>query len=192
MKKTLLLAIFALCCTSISAQRLKEGDLNFLKGEKELNIIVDYSHIIFKFGNGIDEEKYVERQAIKEGEQWREKWMTLKDSIKSGSKNTFLFKEFNLALFERGCTLRGGNFAQANYTMNIVIKEICIGEVPFDDPYIVLDIFFTKTNSTDKIAVFKTNTTNIMAFANMEWRVETLHKQAGKKFGYFIANKIKF
>jgi hypothetical protein len=60
MKRIALLFAFLLLLTSASSQKgLKKVKLDFLKGEKELNVVFDYSNTIFKAEDGIDEEIYV-------------------------------------------------------------------------------------------------------------------------------------
>jgi len=191
MKKVLLLLVSFLILTSASPQKsLKKVKLDFLKGEKELNIVFDYSGTIFKAEDGKDESIYVEKQTITEGEQWIEYWNSLKDTIKAGSFYPKFIKDFNLKLLGENCRLRGGNFPQGNYTAHIIIKVICTGGVPFDKPYIVSDIIFTKTGSEEIIAQFWLQTDG-NSFSNTMGRVESAHERFGKYLAEIIEKKIR-
>jgi hypothetical protein len=191
MKKLLLIITSLLFLISASPQKgIKNVKLGFLKGEKELNIIFDYSNTIFKAEDGIDEEIYIEKNTIKEGEQWKEKWVSFKDTIKSGCFHSNFLKDFNLYFLDKNSKLRGGNFSKSKYTLNIKILGICIGRVPFDSPLILSNISFLITETSEIIAQFNF-TTDGNSYTNEAGRVESAYERLGKHLAEIIEKKRK-
>ncbi len=186
--------VLVFCTVAGYAQKLKKGSLDFLKNEKELNVVFDYSNVIFKFEDGIDEDKYVERQVIMEGEQWKKDWVNLKDSIKAGCLHSKFIKDFNIVLFDEGFMLRVGVFPSANYQIVIKVNEIVTGKNagPFsDDPNMSVEVSVTSLNSTNVLANVQMKKTTGKPFSNTLGRIETVYENIGKDLGKFIVKKIK-
>ena len=195
MKK--LLTFFAITSLlTMNAQKIRNEDFGFLRGEKELNIEFDYSDVIFKFNgdDGIPESKYVERQLISEGEEWKEMWEVFKEELKSGIKHPNFIREFNLSLFDKGCMLRGGNFENANYTLLIKIKTMCTAKTGFiaiDDPYIECSVTFKDNTSNNTISQIQIGRTNGKPYYSYYQQFESVYENIGKDLGKSIAKNIK-
>src|SRR5690606_25060384 len=61
--KKLVLLLFVTMTTLASAQKMKvtSGDFKFLKGEKELNLVMDYSNVKF-YKENMDETAYIQKR----------------------------------------------------------------------------------------------------------------------------------
>ena len=188
MRKILFIFTFALLFVSAIAQKNQNITLGFLRGETELNVIFDYSNVIFTFENGMSEERYVERQTIKEGDEWRAEWEATKDSIKAGCKHSKFFKDFNLTFFDKNYKLRGGDFPQAKYTMVVEIRRIWLGNRY--SPLLYSNSSIILTNSVDSIAEFQVETVG-NPYGKTLWQVESLYERIGKELAKLIVRKIK-
>jgi hypothetical protein len=137
-KVSLMIAAILICYSNLNAQKLNQGSLDFLKDEKELNIVLDFSNVII---DGKSEKEFLELQAIRGGEQWKLKW---ENEVKR-----YLYKKFtdncNLQ-FIGNYEFRVGNFPGANYQASIKVINI--------DAYggVDVEVIFTKMNSTDVLA----------------------------------------
>jgi hypothetical protein len=192
MKKIAIL-LFTFCFLTTYGQRLVEGNLNVLKNEKTINVVFDYSNVVFRFDDSEEETRYVERKVIEEGEQWRTEWETTKTNIKSGILYPEFIKEFNLELFDNNCPLKGGNYVDANYTMIVVMKVICTGKnagPASDDPYIEASVIIKKTGTDDIIAKIDIKRTTGKPFSNTIGRIETVYENIGEDLGEFFAKNI--
>lgn len=192
MKKITLL-IVTLCFLTSYGQKLVEGNLKFLKNEKTIHIIFDYSNTVFLFDDSESEEKYVEREVIEEGEQWKTDWETKKRNIQSGLFNAKFLKEFNLEIFDNNCSLRAGKYETAKYTMVVVIKVICSGRNagPMSvDPYMSATIFIMETGSSQNLAQIEIKKIEGSPFSDLSGRIESVFENVGDELGEFMAQKI--
>jgi hypothetical protein len=193
MKKITIL-LFTFCFLTTYAQRLVEGNLNVLKNEKTINVVFDYSNVVFRFDDSEEETRYVERKVIEEGEQWKTDWESKKAAIKAGIFLPEFIKEFNLELFENSCSLRGGNYDSAKYTMVVVIKVICSGRNAgpvSDDPYISATIFIRETATNQNIAKIEISKIEGSPFSDFSGRIESAFENVGNELGEYLAKKIK-
>ena len=175
MKKAILLIVFALSLTSLSAQKIKEGNLDFLIGEKELNLIIDYKNTII---HGNTEEAFVNQMVVQNGEQWKEIW--------DGETKTELYQKFTIFL-NRGTEnlgLKAGTFPEANYVA--VVKIINIEKKGTT----TADVFFLKTGYPDILAIISVQGDG-GKYGSMENLAGDGFRRAGSNLGQFLANSVK-
>jgi hypothetical protein len=176
MKKVLLIAIAILFLVKDNnAQRLEQGSLDFVNGEKELNIIFDFSNVKI---NGRSEKEFIELQTIRGGEKWKNKWENTTKKV--------LFQKFvdyaNLNLIGK-YDLRIGDYPNANYQVNV--KIITISE--YGSVY--ADVKFSKINSDETLAsLFISGSGG--SFGTKENLMGDGFKRAGDKLGILLAKKL--
>jgi hypothetical protein len=124
MKRNILLTTFLLVVItlSISAQKFKPSPA-FLKGEKQINVVIDYSHVIF---NGTTKEKLYQDK----GQEWIEEW---EGKRRDDYANTFM-SFINKELEKIG--ISAGDFTDAGYTLIVDIIDCYLGVYagPFSKP----------------------------------------------------------
>jgi hypothetical protein len=189
MKRIVLILPF-ICFIHINAQKITIGNLAFLKSEKVINVSFDYSNVVFTFNDGEDEAKYVEREVIENGNEWKTEWETTKTKIKTGLLHSDFLKSFNLALYDNDCALKGGEFENADYTMVFIIQAINTGKIPLDDPYIISNVI-VKTRTGEIVCQIDLKKTTGRSFSDVVGRIKTVYENIGKDLGEFIAKKVK-
>ncbi len=191
--KKIILILLTLCFLNSYGQKLVEGNLEFLKNEKTIHVVFDYSKTVFLFDDSEPEGRYVERQAIEEGEQWKIDWETKKAAIKSGLFHPEFLKEFNLEIFDNNGSLKGGTYETAKYTMVVVINVICSGRNAgpmSDDPYMSATIYIRETGSSKNLAQIEIKKIEGSPFSDLSGRIESNFENVGDELGEFMAKKI--
>lgn len=171
-KKLLLSLLAAASMYGAAAQKLKEGSLDFLNNQTELNIVFDYTHLKIE---GKSEEYY----AIKEGKEWQKDW--------NNSKKEFFEKfvnSMNLELINRENKLRCGSYGDAKYQATIWVLELD------DDNDMNAEVIIHKISDNQALARI-TLYGAAGAFGTMANLVGDAMKDAGKKLGKFLAKKLK-
>jgi len=119
--KKLALTFFVFLTGIISAQKMKviSGNFDFLKGQTELNLKMDYSHMLF-YKENMDEAAYIVKQAKdiqkagkspEEFEKWKKDW--------EYSKNTQFVDKF-LASMNKNMDIKTSvNNSSAKYTLTV-------------------------------------------------------------------------
>ncbi|MCF2220117.1 hypothetical protein H9Q08_12480 [Chryseobacterium sp. PS-8] len=118
MKKTFLSFLVFLAC-ALHAQKMKviSGNFDFLKGQTELNLKMDYSHITF-YKENIDEAGYIAKQekaiqkagkSHEEFEKWKKDW--------EYSKNTQFVDKFLASMNKNTDIKTSVNNSSAKYTL---------------------------------------------------------------------------
>jgi hypothetical protein len=161
---------------SVHAQKLKEGSLAFLNGEKELNIVFDFTGALI---DNKSEKDFVDIQGVRKGDEWKTKW---ENSTKKGFYILFLVK-FNEHLIGKH-ELRGGSFPNATYQATIRINKID------SDGEVRGEAVFTQANSTELLARVKINGDG-GRWGSLENLFGDGFEKAGDKFGKFVARKLK-
>jgi hypothetical protein len=111
-----LIFLIACCQLFVFHGIAQKSSYEFLKSEKQLNIVMDYS--IVKI-DGYTEPEFIEYQCIRGGEKWKTKWDSIikKDLYQ---KFTGYFNENFIGKSE----LRGGNFPDAGYVATVKLVKI--------------------------------------------------------------------
>jgi hypothetical protein len=167
-RKILCAALLLMASISgISAQKIKEGSLDFLQSETKINVVVDYSKSKI---DGLLYEDWLRKEG-KGRQNWEEK-----------GQNEVLWKflaSINKQISKKYDNLNFGEYPEVKYTAIIYILKInddCDfdAEVVFSD--IKSDNIVAKTNLHGKAGHFG-SFTNLLGDAMIN---------AGKKYGKFI------
>jgi hypothetical protein len=196
MRKIILLMLsIVFCIASAQAQKLKEGSLDFLKGETKLNISFDYTELKV---DGKAEKEFVEhnveRMNIEEpesGDIWKAEW---DNSFRIKIFHPGFIKETNRELFDNDRKLRIGTFDDANYQAIVKVFEIIPGKNagPFsDDPNVNVEVVFTKIDNNEVLAKILIKKSLGKPFSNFEGRIGSAYENVGENFGKFLAKKLK-
>lgn len=117
--KKLVLLLFVTMTTLASAQKMKvtSGDFKFLKGEKELNLVMDYSNVKF-YKENMDETAYIQKREKDildsdkdktEVEKWKKDW--------EYSKSTTFVDKFLASMNKNSSLNTAENNTTAKYTL---------------------------------------------------------------------------
>jgi hypothetical protein len=190
MKKMIVsIIILNLFTFAASAQKLK-GDVNFLNGQKNVNIVFDFKGVTI---DGDSEEEYVkERMADEktpeEAESWKAKW---EGAARENFKNIFI-KYCNDELKNRVV----GYFPDAEYTIVMKIQDIDPGNFagPFSNPAKLKSVAtFVKTGEEKELAsiVFK-KMYHPSGLSPIEFdRILLSFGETGKGLGKLLQKKVK-
>lgn len=119
--KKLLLLLSVMAVTTVQAQKMKvvSGNFDFLKGQSELNVVMDYSSTKF-YKENMDEAAYIEKHEndiLKAGkdesevEYWNNNWAHAKESK---------FPSKFIALMNKNCQLKTSEHnTKAKYTLRV-------------------------------------------------------------------------
>jgi len=195
--KRLFIACFALLFTTqVFSQKinLTSGNLDFLKGQKVLNIEYDYDNMaVGKYDKEADYVKekvadYNKKEAGK-GDEWKKNWIA--DRKKRYEPK---FEE----LFNDKGVLQAGNNAQAAYTM---IVKTTFTEPGFNvgvmrkDASVNFEVIFVKTDSKEevaKITMLKSPGRGGMGYDfDAGFRIQEAYAKAGKSLIHYLAKQLK-
>lgn len=141
------LTIVSLClllfCQNIQAQKIKKGDLDFLKNQKEIHLVFDWSNVII---DNKTEEDFVDIKAINSREDWKNEWYT---TIKKGFE--LKFKAATNGIFIETLDMKVGDYPNANVTALIKLQRID------SDGEVYASVIFSNNNSDEPIITVKIN-----------------------------------
>lgn len=184
--------VWCMCIIVFSAQAQKlQGKLDFLKGEKQLNIVFSYEGMTI---DGKAEKAYVENQVKDkpetEAQQWQENWY---HKFRTEIYQAEFLKFFNDMLKDR--SLEGGNFENAAYTAIVKIEDIDPGNFagPFSNPSKLRGVVtFVKTGTTETVATIPFKKFGGNAFhAVVENRIGSSFGYLGKVIGGIVVKNLK-
>ncbi|MDR2410244.1 MAG: hypothetical protein LBE13_19335 [Bacteroidales bacterium] len=198
MRKKLFVAICLFVSMSIvSAQKVTEGSLAFLKGVEELHFNFDYKGMMIKKQT---EKQYVAEQVREknkdkkgEGDEWKTSWET---TDREYIQEIFL-QDFNKEI--TGIGPEGGDFPNANYVATV--KTIWLDPGYMAGPMtkistVTVEVTITKTGSTKVLAkvLIKKAKGNYYDMANTystdARRIGSSYGEAGERLGKVIAKTI--
>ncbi|MDR1332532.1 MAG: hypothetical protein LBK07_10575 [Tannerella sp.] len=175
------LAIIAMACvTSLQAQKLSEGNLNFLKGTERLNVVIDYSDMLIQ---GNPEQTAYELK----GEEWAEKWETAKETSYPKEFIAHLNKNLNI----RKAVLPCGDYPEAEY--QATVRVLTVGRIWG----IECEVIFTKTGESLPLAVVKNLKGDSRRWGGIggggsnTYLTGTAFAFAGQNLGVFMAKSIR-
>jgi hypothetical protein len=166
--------------TSVQAQRLilnkssisvKEGSMNFLRGETKIKVLFDYSDLMI---DGISEKDFVKARVRRFGEEWGVKW---ENTTKKWFNERFL--AYTNGKLAKSKLRLAEDAPDANY--QAIVKYVIMD----DDNDTRLVVEFTKVNSTEvlaRIALYG----SAGSFGSMVNLVGDALKKAGECFGKFL------
>lgn len=156
-KHLLITVLLLIQAVTLFGQKIKvtSGDLKFLKKQKNINILYDYSEM--GVGKYEYEEDYVHDRVLKlngkeagKGDEWKAAWIADRKERFEPS-----FEELiNKALAKRGVIV--GNFENSEYTL---ILKTTFTEPGFNvgvvrkNAYTNMEAFFVKTGTTEPITI---------------------------------------
>ena len=143
-----------------------ETSFDFLKGQKEINVILDYSDLKI-------DEKPENVYLVYRGNEWATKWEAAK---------TEFYQKFITASTFNSEQIVFGNIPNAEYT--VIVKILSLD---WDMDAIV---FFIRTNDTKILAAIDLHG-NSAIFGSAETKTSSAMINAGEKFGKFVSKKIR-
>src|SRR5690606_31677521 len=118
--KKLVVLFFVGMATLVSAQKMKvvSGNFNFLKGQQELNLVMDYSKMKF-YKENMDEAAYIQKRekeisgdkGIAEAKKWKDDW--------EHSKKVSFVDKFLASMNKNTSIKTSENNLEAKYTLRV-------------------------------------------------------------------------
>ena len=197
MKKLLLLALITIS-TFVMAQKMKIvfGNFDFLKGQKELNVDFDYSHMTF-YKEKMTEDQYLAKRekeisadkGAAEYEMWKKDW--------DYSKSTTFVDKF-LASMNKNMDIKAAVNSNAKYT--VVVETVWIypgwfGGVMNQPSKVSTQLKFIEKSNPSNILLEITATNapgdNFVGLPNNNDRIAESYAKTGKTLAKMIDNKVK-
>ncbi|GAA4371204.1 hypothetical protein GCM10023185_46440 [Hymenobacter saemangeumensis] len=197
--KTLAVALLSLLSYSSFAQSMdmKSGKLDFLKGQKNINIVYTYDNMMVGKGT---EQDYVDKKVSEhnqkeagKGDTWKKNWL--------GAREQRYQPEFEELLNKRleDAGVKAGKFPDAPYTL---ILKTTFTEPGFNvgvmrmPAYTNMEAVFVKTGTTNPeavIAMTKSPGRDAMGYDfDAGSRISESYAKAGKSLGAFLVKKKAF
>ena len=180
--KTLFLVLLSLATFSVSAQKFKPSP-KFIKGETQVNIVFDYSHIKY---NGATQEKYYKTQST----SWVKEW--------EGQRRENNTQVFISSLNKCSKTIDFDKYPKAEYTIIVDVLDCYFGT--FAGPMsksasLYCTIKIVKTGTTDVLA-----STTVKGYQNAFTTLGThedfdrmylAFSETGKALGMMLARELR-
>lgn len=176
MKQIILLLCLLILSTASFAKKKKTNPYEFLRNQKQLHLVIDYSNAVI---HGLSEDDFLELQAIKGGEEWKTKW---EEEIKKelylkfvGEVNTPLIGKYDL---------RVANYPDAEYQATIQIQSITQRGTT------KAKVVFTKRNSNEEITYLYIDGLG-GTFGSKENLMGDGFRRAGEDLGGFLYYRLR-
>ena len=178
MKKLIWISVLlSLLASDMYCQKLESGSLTCLKGESQLNVIIDFSQSKI---DGLSEQDFIWKMGLKDsrGSEWEEYWK--KDCYKQ------FFGKFCLSAFEETeeIGLKLGSFPEAKYTAILQLETVD------DDGEINGRIRIVETETEKEKAVIMKLNGDGGRWGSIENLIGDAMERAGEKTGRFIRKNI--
>lgn len=195
--KKLLVVLTVMMCTFVQAQKMKvaSGNFDFLKGETELNLIMDYSSMTF-YKEKMDENAYIKKRSndiLNDGkgkdevDEWRKSW--------EFSKETRFPEKFTI-LMSRYLDIRAKkNNPEAKYTLNVKTIWIYPGGFMPQNAKVSTILTFTET-ANPNIILLQINSkeapgAGVTGFGNLNIRITEGYAKTAKSLAKMLSKKVK-
>lgn len=198
--KRLVLLLFITMTSLASAQKMKVtlGDFKFLKGEKELNLVMDYSSMKF-YKENMDEAAYIkkrEKDILDSGkdrtevEKWKTDW-------EHSKKETFVQK-FLASMNKNSSINTSENNPNARYTL--IVETVWIypgwyGGVMRQPSKVTTVLKFVETANPDLVLLEITSKEapgdNYVGIANNNDRIAEGYAKTSKSLAKLLRRKVK-
>lgn len=198
--KRLVLLLFITMTSLASAQKMKVtlGDFKFLKGEKELNLVMDYSSMKF-YKENMDEAAYIkkrEKDILDSGkdrtevEKWKTDW-------EHSKKETFVQK-FLASMNKNSSINTSENNPNARYTL--IVETVWIypgwyGGVMRQPSKVTTVLKFVETANPDLVLLEITSKEapgdNYVGIANNNDRIAESYAKTSKSLAKLLRRKVK-
>lgn len=199
MIKNVITVFFILLASVSFSQKMKitQGDYKFLKGEKELNLEMDYSSMKF-YKKNLDEKAYIDKRmdditddkGKQEAEKWRKDW--------EYSKNTTFVSKFLASINKKSPIQVAENNLKAKYTL--IVKTVWIypgwfGGVMEQPAKVTTLLKFVETQNPDRVLLeIKSKDvvgTSYIGVPNNNDRIAEGYAKTGKSLGKRLSKKVK-
>ena len=198
--KRLVLLLFITMTSLASAQKMKVtlGDFKFLKGEKELNLVMDYSSMKF-YKENMDEAAYIkkrEKDILDSGkdrtevEKWKTDW-------EHSKKETFVQK-FLASMNKNSSINTSENNPNARYTLIVETEWIYpgwYGGVMRQPSKVTTVLKFVETANPDLVLLEITSKEapgdNYVGIANNNDRIAESYAKTSKSLAKLLRRKVK-
>lgn len=199
MKSKLLIAVMMLFTAAVSAQKMKveSGDFSFLKGQKELKVVMNFDNATF-YNENMSEEEYIAKR-VKEigddkGKTEADKWLT---DWNHSKENTFIDKF--IASMDKNMEIKTSRSADAKYTLIVETTWIYpgwFGGVMSQHAKVSTKLKFVETaNPTNVLLVINSDKApgdgNFVGVANNNDRIAEGYAKTGKSLAKMIDKKVK-
>lgn len=177
MNRILLISVLLFAVTIVNAQKDEKQNLDFLKGQSQLNVVFDYSSVQI---DGMSAEAFFDKKSTKDKKRsnWLEYWNgELKDRI----YQTFCKNANNEITSKTGITC--GNFPQAKYTA--YIKMIRIDD---DGEFVGLVSFKEQGSDT---SLYSTKIEGSEGNGKFDECIDEAYEDGGENFGELLKKKLK-
>jgi len=184
--------IFTLALTaatiSISAQKLS-GSISSLKGQKEVNVVIDFSETLVK---NQPEEAYITLNTKDKNDEDKADWLQEWNEEMPEETYEQFVHYLNEEIAKRGIT--AGNFPNAEYTIQVKVINISPGYSQWGNSNISLHISFIKTGQPTSFATIEYK--KIWGFQSNYYahhinRICKAFSYAGTNFGKMISSNLK-
>lgn len=198
MKIKILIPIMILAMVSVSAQKMKveSGNFDFLKGQSELNVSIDFGKATF-YNEKMSEEEYIEKRITEigkdKGKAEADKWKSDWDSSK---ENSFIDKF--IESFNKNTSIKASKNGSAKYTLVVETTWIYpgwFGGVVTQPAKVSTSLkFIESANPGNVLLVVSSNNApgdNVMGVANNNDRIAEGYAKTGKSMAKMIDKKVK-
>ena len=176
-KKTLFTVLLSVATICVSAQKFT-GDLSPLKGQKEVNVELDWSGALV---NGKSEKEFLAAEtkgkSAKEKEQWLKEW---NEDMRAQS-NAMLTRDLNKAVVKKWFAV--GDYPDAEYTIKIKVINITTGffaGIAAKPSAVKATVTFVKKGSDVPIATAEYKKTSSNFSSNIPYFVTRIAMSFGK------------
>jgi len=195
------LMVLFIALTSVSfSQKIKieDGDLSFLKGVTELNVVYDYSNM--EVGKFKTEEAYIDKKVSEKnkkeagtGDKWLESWNGSRERVYQPKFETL----FNKVLAKKNMTIAEGR-TDAKYTL--IVKTVFIEPgynigISKKPSFVSFEYIFIETGTENVLCTMVQFKVPGAQAAGMDYdtstRISESYAKAGKMLAGFIYKKIK-
>jgi hypothetical protein len=174
MRRLSVLAVSLFVLGSVSAQKFS-GSLAPLKGQKEVNVVIDYSGMLV---NGKTEKEYITNETKKknatEKAQWLAEWNEKLHSDAYFTLTNDLGKNLNKGLFSVG------DYPDADYTIKIKVVEITTGIAMMSTSAVKATVKIIKTGGASPIATVEFKRASSKLSVNIPYFVTRIVVSFGK------------
>ena len=150
MKRVFFLTLALLLVTiGVSAQTFS-GNISSLKGQKELNVVIDFSGTLI---NNQPEEAYISLNTKDKNDEDKAEWLKeWREEMPEDAYKEFI-KYLNDEINKKG--IKAGDFPNAEYTIHVKVINISPGKSQWADSSVGLNISFVKTGQTIPFATIE-------------------------------------
>jgi len=164
-KKIIFAVTLSAITIGVSAQKLS-GDISPLKGQKEVNVVIDFSGTLV---NGQPEESHIAFFSRDKNEEDKAKWLKEWNEVLRNDAYASLIKHLSEGTSNKGFTV--GDFPNAEFTIKVKVINISPGAHLMKNSDVKSSVSFVKTGENTP-------------FATVEY------KKVMGKYSSYVANQV--